>query len=97
MNDDADERLIKPPVVIENYGSLDGKSRTRPSPRNGTGQETVVGFQISPAPQLGRLSSSSRRPFSVRKPHAALAESSGMNPAAKSSHTKLLERPRKNT
>ena len=27
MNDDADERLIKPPVVIENYGSLDGKSR----------------------------------------------------------------------
>ena len=27
MSDDADERLIKPPVVIENYGGLDGKSR----------------------------------------------------------------------
>ena len=27
MSDDADERLIKPPVVVESFGDLDGKSR----------------------------------------------------------------------
>ena len=27
MSDDADERLIEPPVVVESFGGLDGKSR----------------------------------------------------------------------
>ena len=28
MSDDTDERLIKPPVVVESFGDLDGKSRS---------------------------------------------------------------------
>ena len=28
MSDDADEQLINPPVVIKNFGDLDGKSRS---------------------------------------------------------------------
>ena len=28
MSDDADERLIKPPVVVESFGDLDGKTRS---------------------------------------------------------------------
>ena len=28
MSEDADERLLKPPVVIESFGDLDGKSRS---------------------------------------------------------------------
>ena len=28
MSDDADERLIKPTVVVENFGDLDAKSRS---------------------------------------------------------------------
>ena len=28
MSDDADEQLIKPPVVVESFGDLDGKSRS---------------------------------------------------------------------
>ena len=28
MSDDADERLIEPPVVVESFGGLDGKART---------------------------------------------------------------------
>ena len=27
MSDDADERLIEPPVVVESFGELDGKAR----------------------------------------------------------------------
>ena len=27
MSDDTDKRLIKPPVVVESFGDLDGKSR----------------------------------------------------------------------
>ena len=27
MSDDTDQRLIKPPVVVESFGDLDGKSR----------------------------------------------------------------------
>ena len=28
MSDDADERLIKPPVVVASFGDLDGKARS---------------------------------------------------------------------
>ena len=46
MSDDTDERLIKPPVVVESYGDLDGKSRSAIRLAAATGHVEVLANRV---------------------------------------------------
>ena len=46
MSDDTDERLIKPPVVVESYGDLDGKSRSAIRQAAATGHVEVLANRV---------------------------------------------------
>ena len=46
MSDDTGERLIKPPVVVESYGDLDGKSRSAIRQGAATGHVEVLANRV---------------------------------------------------
>ena len=52
MSDDTDERLIKPPVVVESYGDLDGKSRSAIRQAAATGHVEVLANRVRSCARL---------------------------------------------